>query len=57
MYLARELTELSYPDIGAAFGGKDHSTVIYACRKIEKKLEQDHSLRNLVEGLKKDIRA
>jgi chromosomal replication initiator protein len=57
MYLARELTELSYPDIGAAFGGKDHSTVIYACRKIEKKLELDHSLRNLVEGLKKDIRA
>jgi chromosomal replication initiator protein len=57
MYLARELTELSYPDLGAAFGGKDHSTVIYACRKIEKKLEQDHSLKNLVEGLKKDIRA
>jgi chromosomal replication initiator protein len=57
MYLARELTEQSYPDIGAAFGGKDHSTVIYACRKIEKKLEQDHSLKSLVEGLKKDIRA
>jgi chromosomal replication initiator protein len=56
MYLGRELTELSYPDIGAAFGGKDHSTVIYACRKIEKKLEQDHSLRNLVEGLKKDMK-
>ncbi|HMK34867.1 MAG TPA: chromosomal replication initiator protein DnaA [Desulfomonilaceae bacterium] len=56
MYLGRELTELSYPDIGAAFGGKDHSTVIYACRKIEKKMEQDHSLKNLVEGLRKDIR-
>jgi len=56
MYLARELTELSYPAIGAAFGGKDHSTVIYGSRKIEKKMETDHALKNLVEGLKKDIR-
>ncbi len=56
MYLARDLTELSYPEIGAAFGGKDHSTVIYATRKIEKKMEQDHSLTSFIEGLKKDIR-
>ncbi len=56
MYLARELTELSYPEIGAAFG-KDHSTVIYASKKIEKALEQDHSLKNTVEALKKDIRS
>lgn len=56
MYLARKLTEYSYPDIGAAFGGKDHSTVIYATRKIEKALETDHSLQNMVQGLKKDLR-
>jgi chromosomal replication initiator protein len=56
MYLARDLTELSYPEIGAAFGGKDHSTVIYATRKIEKKMEQDHSLTSFIDGLKKDIR-
>ncbi len=56
MYLARELTELSYPEIGAAFS-KDHSTVIYAAKKIEKALEQNHSLKNTVEALKKDIRA
>ena len=56
MYLARELTELSYPEIGAAFGGKDHSTVIYGARKIEKRLEQDHGLKNQIEALKKDIR-
>lgn len=56
MYLARELTELSYPEIGVAFGGKDHSTVIYAARKIEKTLEQDHSLKTVVEGLRKEIR-
>ena len=57
MYLARKLTEFSYPEIGAAFGGKDHSTVIYATRKIEKVLETDHSLKNMVAGLKKDIKS
>ncbi|MEW6114329.1 MAG: chromosomal replication initiator protein DnaA [Thermodesulfobacteriota bacterium] len=56
MYLGRELTELSYPEIGGAFGGKDHSTVIYATRKIEKLLEKDNSLKNLVDGLKMDLR-
>ena len=39
--LARELTKHSLPEIGEAFGGRDHSSVIYACRKIAKLLEQD----------------
>jgi len=56
MYLARDLTELSYPEIGAAFGGKDHSTVIYAARKIDKRMEQDQAFKNQVEALRKDIR-
>lgn len=56
MYLARNLTDLSYPEIGAAFGGKDHSTVIYGTKKIEKRLETDHSLKILLEALRKDIR-
>ena len=56
MYLARELTELSYPEIGAALGGKDHSTVIYGTKKIEQRLEQDLSLKHVVEGLKKNLR-
>jgi len=34
MALAKELTTLSYPDIGDAFGGRDHTTVLHACRKI-----------------------
>lgn len=56
MYLAKELTELSYPAIGVAFGGKNHTTVIYAVKKVEKRLETDHALKNLIEGLKKDVR-
>jgi chromosomal replication initiator protein len=34
MALAKELTTLSLPDIGEAFGGRDHTTVLHACRKI-----------------------
>jgi len=41
MYLARQLTELSYPDIGRAFGGRDHTTVMHACRQVDKLMEQD----------------
>jgi chromosomal replication initiator protein len=41
MYLARELTGLSFPRIGAAFGGRDHTTVIHAHRKVERELKSD----------------
>lgn len=56
MYLARELTQFSYPEIGSAFGGKDHSTVIYAAKKIERRLGADHSFKALVDGVKESIR-
>ncbi len=57
MYLARELTQFSYPEIGSAFGGKDHSTVIYAAKKIEQKITADHSFKMLVDGVKESIRS
>ncbi len=56
MYLARELTDLSYPEIGAAFGGKDHSTVIYGTRKIEQKIEKDNSLKNMIDGIRDNVK-
>jgi len=55
MYLTRELTRCSFPDIGARFGGRDHTTVMYAVKKIEKKLTDDVSLRGTVETLRKKI--
>jgi chromosomal replication initiator protein len=56
MYLARQLTKMSYPEIGSRFGGKDHSTVISAVRKIEKKLAEDPSLRSIVSTLTSRLR-
>jgi chromosomal replication initiator protein len=44
MCLARELTQLSLPEIGNAFGGRDHSTVLHACKTIETLKNSDSSL-------------
>ncbi len=52
MFLARQLTSCSYPEIGDRFGGKDHSTIIHAMKKIEKQLEEDFQLRSTVNTLK-----
>ena len=41
MALAKELTQLSLPDIGDAFGGRDHTTVLHACRKVEELKDSD----------------
>jgi len=55
MYLIREMTKCSFPDIGQRFGGRDHSTVMYAVKMIEKKTKDDVSLRNSIETLRKSI--
>jgi chromosomal replication initiator protein len=56
MYISRKLTSSSYPEIGNKFGGKDHSTIIHAIKKIEKKLEDDLQLRTTIEKLINSIR-
>jgi len=55
MYLAREITSESYPEIGEKFGGKDHATVMHSCKKIAKDIELDQKTANLVENLKETI--
>jgi len=44
MALAKELTPMSLPDIGEAFGGRDHTTVLHACRKIQELVENDSDI-------------
>jgi chromosomal replication initiator protein len=55
MYLARQLTELSLDQIGAYFGGRDHSTVLHACRKVEQALDQDAALASTVQQLRSTL--
>ncbi|MBP7216154.1 MAG: hypothetical protein KBA46_02595 [Candidatus Omnitrophica bacterium] len=49
MFLSRELTDLSLPEIGAYFGGKDHTTVLHSYNKIKEDLHTNEDLKNRVE--------
>jgi chromosomal replication initiator protein len=51
MYLARQLTHTSLAEVGRAFGGKDHTTVLHAVGKIEALLKDDPRLRKTIDGL------
>jgi len=51
MYLSRDLTDLSLPEIGHSFGGRDHTTILHACDKIEKQLEKDENIRWVIDKI------
>ncbi len=55
MYLSRLLTNQPLKDIGEAFGGRDHGTVIHACKTVENIMEQDESVRRNIEFLIKQL--
>ena len=57
MYLAKKMTSKSYPDIGKAFGGRDHTTVMHAVRTIENLLEREAELKEKVTLLEKMLMA
>ncbi len=56
MYLCRQLTDLSLGDIGKGIGGKDHATVIYACRQVENRKLSDESFNRIIESMTKKIK-
>ena len=51
MYLARELTDASLKEVGSAFGGRDHGTVIHACKKVQERMEEKPETRRIVQFL------
>ena len=55
MYLSRKYTAASFPEIGEKFGGKDHSTVIHAVKKIEGLLGKDIALTNSINTISKKV--
>jgi len=54
-YLCRKLTDFSFPDIAQKFGGKDHTSIIYACRKMEASIAKDPNIANMVAYLSKQV--
>ncbi len=57
MYLCRTLTDSSLPKIGQYFGGRDHTTVIHACEKIDKLRKEDKSFDNQIQQFEEKIRS
>ena len=57
MYLAKQLTARSLPEIGRRCGNRDHTTVLHAIRKIEGALEGNQRLRDEIDDLKKILNA
>jgi len=53
MYLVRKHTNMSYPEIGYLFGGRDHTTVLYACSEIERRLQSDATLKEDLENFRR----
>lgn len=56
MYLARELTTHSFPEIGREFGNRDHTTVIHAHNKIKSLIEENHQVKNTIEHIIGDLK-
>ena len=55
MFLSRQMTESSLNTIGEAFGGRDHGTVLHACRLVKDRMEVDANVRQVVQYLEKQL--
>jgi chromosomal replication initiator protein len=55
MFLSRQMTESSLNAIGEAFGGRDHGTVLHACRLVKDRMDVDASVRQVVAYLEKQL--
>jgi len=55
MYLLRQEGNVSLPQIGAILGGRDHTTVIYACEKVAELIQQDETLRRQIARIRETL--
>ena len=54
-YLGREILGASLSSIGIYFGGRDHTTILHACKNIEEKMKSENRIKQLVESIKNEI--
>ena len=57
MFLAKELTQKSFPEIGDAFGGRDHTTVMHAAKRITELRQQDPELNRQIHAIEQLLRS
>jgi chromosomal replication initiator protein len=55
MYISRDITDSSFPEIGQKTGGRDHSTVMYACEKVIREMERKPEIQQQVEAIRSSI--
>ena len=55
IYLTREMTGMSLPQIGEVFGGRDHTTIMHSCKVMENAINRDSSMKNLVNTIKNRV--
>ncbi len=55
IYLTREMTGMSLPQIGEVFGGRDHTTIMHSCKVMENAINKDSSMKNLVNTVKNRV--
>ena len=56
MYLTREMTGMSLPQIGDVFGGRDHSTVLHSCKTVESNTKSQPGMKSIVEDIQRLVR-
>jgi chromosomal replication initiator protein len=56
MYIVREITEYSTTEVGLAFGGRDHTTVMHACQRVESRMKTDSNLEPTIQQLIRSIK-
>jgi chromosomal replication initiator protein len=56
MYICRSLTEMALTDVGKAFGGRDHTTVLYACERVREMMDVDPEYKRTVDELEERLR-
>jgi len=57
MYLIRELTDLSLPEIGGVFGSKHHTTILYAYKKVKNEIKKDEKVKLIINNLRQEIKS
>jgi chromosomal replication initiator protein len=56
MYIARDITEYSTTELGQSFGGRDHTTVMHSCQKIEERIRSDPTMDSTIQTLIRKIK-